>query len=379
MATIMVSCGETSGDLYAGGLCAELKRLDPGGRVLGLGGERFQAAGGELVGDFRGLGVTGLVEVFGVLPRLAVMFRRLVATARRERPDVLVVIDYADFNFRLAKAVSRLDIPVVYYVPPQIWSWRIGRLKTIKRIAARVLVIFPFEEPLYRDAGVPVEFVGHPLVDSAEASVARDVFLTGLGLDPCAPTVALLPGSRPNEVREILPVLARASALIAQRVPRVQFVLARAPGLAPALFASLDSMQPAPAVVEAHADDVLAASDVVLTCSGTATVQAAIHERPMVIVYRLSPLTYRLGIRFVQVDTYGMANLLAGRRIVPELIQDNLKPEAVAEEAVTFLTDPDRAAATRAALREVKEKLGGSGASRRAAEAVLRVARRAQT
>jgi lipid-A-disaccharide synthase len=375
MATIMVSCGETSGDLHAGGLCAELRKLDPGGRVLGLGGERFRAAGGELIGDFRGLAVTGLTEALAVLPRSFVMFRRLVAAARRERPDALVVIDFADFNFRLAKAVSRLGVPIVYYVPPQIWAWRIGRLGTIKRLAARVLVIFPFEEALYRDAGVPVEFVGHPFVDCAEAVVTRSVFLASLGLDPTAPTIALLPGSRPNEIRAILPVLVRASALIAERIPRVQFVLARAPGLAPALFAPLGAMRPAPVIVDARPDDVLAASDVVLTCSGTATVQAAVHERPMVVMYRLSPLTYRLGKPFLRVDTYGMVNLVAGRRIVPELIQDDLQPEAVAAEAVGFLTDPVKAASAREALREVKLRLGLHGASRRAAEAVLRVAR----
>jgi lipid-A-disaccharide synthase len=320
--------------------------------------------------------VTGLIEVLAVLPRTLMMLRRLVVAARQKRPDVLVVIDYPDFNFRLASAVCRLGVPVVFYVSPQVWAWRIGRLRTIKRLAARMLVIFPFEEAIYREAGVPVEFVGHPLVELARTAEPRDTFLGSLGLDPGAPTVALLPGSRPNEIRALLPVLIEAASMIAARLPRVQFVLARAPGLAPGLFETLGGMQPAPAVVDGRADDVLAASDVVLTCSGTATVQAAIHERPMVVMYRLSPLTYRLGKPFVRVSTYGMVNLVAGRRIVPELIQDDLTPEAVAREALGVLLDPVKAAEVRAALREVRAKLGLEGASRRAAEAVLRVARR---
>ncbi len=371
----MVSCGEASGDLYAGALAREIARLHPGADIAGLGGDRLRAAGARLLGDYRGLAVTGLTEALAVVPRSLAMYRRLVATARRERPDVFVAIDFPDFNFRLAGALRRLGVPVVYYISPQLWAWRPARMKTMKRLARIVLVIFPFEARLYRDAGVPVEFVGHPLVDLTRVSYSREALRRQLALDPSAPTVALLPGSRPNEVRRILPVLVRASETVKAQVPRAQFVVARAPNLDDRLFAPLAAVQPAIPAPDAQTDEVLAASDMVVTASGTATVQAALHEKPMVIVYRLSPLTYWMGKPLVRVNTYGMVNLVAGERIVPELIQRDCTPDAVASEIVSFLTDDGRAAATRTALRGVRERLGTPGASARAAEAILRVAR----
>lgn len=373
---IMVSCGEPSGDLYAGALATALRRLEPAVDLVGLGGEQFAAAGGRLLGDYRGLAVTGLWEAIKVLPRSLAMFKRLVAAARELRPDVLVAIDYPDFNFRLAKAVHQLGVPVVYYVSPQFWAWRPGRVHVMKQFVARALVIFPFEEPFYQQAGIPVEFVGHPLVDLARAREDREPFLTSLGLDPTRPTIALLPGSRPNELRAIFPVLAKAATLIASKEPRVQFVVARAPNLDTALFAgSPGEVRPPLVTVESRTDDVLASSDVVVTASGTATVQAALHLRPMVIVYRLSPITYTIGRRFVNVSTYGMVNLIAGRKIATELIQDDFTPERVADEALLCLQNPDRASAMKLALSEVVSRLGTPGASERAAAAVLQVAR----
>lgn len=370
----MISCGEPSGDLYAGALTGEMLRRAPSTDVFGFGGELLRRAGGRLVGDFAGISVTGLTEVVRVLPRSYRMFRRLVDAAREVRPDVFVAIDFPDFNFRLMAALKRLGIPIVYYVSPQLWAWRTGRMRTMKALVNRVLVIFPFEEELYRREGVDVQFVGHPLVDLARATEPRDTFLRARGLDPSAPTVALLPGSRPNEVRRILPDIAAAVPAIAARVPRAQFVVAAAPNLASELF---DVLGHEAKIVSGRADDVLASSDVVITASGTATVQAALHERPMVVVYRLSELTYRLGKPFVKVDTYAMANLVAGRRVVPELIQRDFTPDRVAEETVSFLTDSRRYDETRDALRTVRARLGAPGASGRAAEAILEVASRA--
>jgi lipid-A-disaccharide synthase len=374
MPSVMIACGEPSGDLYAGALARELRRLSADTRIAGLGGEHLRNAGADLVGDYRGLSVTGLVEAVRVLPRAWAMHRALVERARRDRPDALVVIDFPDFNFRLARSLHRLGVPVVYYVCPQVWAWRSGRLRVLKALVDRALVIFPFEAAIYRDAGIPVEFVGHPLLDLTPVSAGRAALAAEWGLDDAAPTVALLPGSRPNELRGTLPTLAAAVPLIATRVPGVQFVVARAPGLSDDLFGLLRRIAGSRiAEVAGRTDDVLSASDVVITASGTATVQAAIHERPMVIVYRLSPLTYRLGKRFVKVDTYGMANLVAGRRIVPELIQDAFTPEAVAAETAWYFDDPAYAARTRAALADVRARLGHHGASRRAAEQVLAV------
>jgi lipid-A-disaccharide synthase len=312
-----------------------------------------------------------------VLPRSYGMYRRLVSHARAERPDVFVAIDFPDFNFRLAAAVHALGIPVVYYVSPQLWAWRSGRIHAMKRFVAKVLPIFPFEVEIYQREGIPVEFVGHPLVDLIDVQSSRVEFLRAHGLDPTAPTVALLPGSRPNELRATIPVLAAAMPLIAMRMPDVQFVVARAPHLRDELFAPVRALEAAGGrviTVEGRADDVLASADAAVVASGTVTVQGALHECPMVVVYRLSPLTYRVGKPFVRVDTYAMVNLVAGRRVVPELIQDDFTAEAVAREATRLLTDRSSAERMRAELRDVRHKLGTPGASRRAAEAILQVA-----
>jgi lipid-A-disaccharide synthase len=375
----MISCGEASGDLYAGALARELLAQDPSCRITGFGGDRLRGAGAVLTGDYHGLAVTGLTEALRVLPRSLRLYRRLVAQARAERPDVFVAIDFPDFNFRLGAAIHRLGIPVVYYISPQLWAWRSGRMRVMQRFVSKVLVIFPFERPLYEHAGLSVEFVGHPLVDLIRVTEPRNDFLRGLGLEPARPTIALLPGSRRNELRGTGGVLASAARLVASRVHGAQFVVARAPHLEDALFAPFDESGPPLAVIEGRTDDVLNASDVVVTASGTATVQTALHERPMVIVYRLSPITYRLGRPFVRVNTFGMANLVAGRTVVPELIQDAFTAERVADETVRFLTDTRAAAETRAALREVRQKLGEPGASARAAAAILAVARQRRT
>ncbi|MGH9161851.1 MAG: lipid-A-disaccharide synthase [Vicinamibacteraceae bacterium] len=368
----MISCGEPSGDLYGGALVENLRALYPASRVWGFGGPRLAAAGATLIGDYRGFAVTGLVEVVRQLPRTYAMYRRLLAEARRRRPDVFVAVDFPDFNFRLGRALHGWGIPVVYYISPQLWAWRPGRLTAMKRFVHSVLVIFPFEEAIYREAGIPVTFVGHPLVELITVREDRTALLSRLGLPPDRPTVALLPGSRPNEVRLILPVLLAAARRIADARGDTQFIVARAPGLEDALFAERTTAR----VVEGATDEVLSAADIVVTASGTATVQTALHEKPMVIVYRLSPLTYALGKRLVKLDTYGMVNLVAGRRIVPELIQDDLTPESVAAHTLRYLTDSTHREATCDAAREVKARLGGPGASRRAAEAILRVAGR---
>jgi lipid-A-disaccharide synthase len=370
----MVSCGEASGDLYAGALATELQRLAPGTRVFGLGGPRLAESGAELIGDYRGLAVTGLTEALRVLPRSFGMLRRLRARMVNDRPDVLVAVDFPDFNFGLARSARKLGVPVVYYISPQLWAWRPGRIQTMKAIVTKVLIIFPFEQQIYERAGIPVEFVGHPLIDLIRVTTDRKDLLRSHGLDGEAPTVALLPGSRPNEVRAILPILVASVASVRAQIPNVQFVIARAPNLASSLFASLASSNGV-AIVEGRADDVLNACDVVVTASGTATVQAALHQRPMVIVYRLSPLTYLLGRRFVTLDTFGMVNLVSGRRIVPELMQDDFTPQRVGEEVRSLLSDGARAEAMRADLRDMRSRLGDPGATRRAAAAVLAVAR----
>ena len=387
---VMISCGEPSGDMYAGALAEALRARDPGVEIFGFGGPRLEAAGARLLGNFAGLSVTGLTEALRVLPQSFRMLRRLVDAARELKPDVFVPIDFPDFNFRLMASLRRLGTPVVYYISPQLWAWRPGRMRTMKRFVDKVLVIFPFEEPLYRDAGVPVEFVGHPLVDLTHVTQPRESLLREHGLNPSAPTVALLPGSRRNELQRIGPTLAAAMPHISARIPEVQFVIAAAPNLSRDLFEpflgppeggpyngkDVGAAFRRPAIIHGQTDNVLAACDIAITASGTATVQCALHERPMVVVYRLSSLTYLVGKPFVKVDTYAMANLVAGARVVPELIQQDFTAERVAEEAIALLTDGDRYERTRRALATVRHRLGEPGASGRAADAVLAVARR---
>jgi lipid-A-disaccharide synthase len=372
----LISCGEPSGDMYAAALATEIRAQDPSASIAGYGGDRLAAAGVDLVGNFSGLSVTGLLEVLRVLPRTYQMYRRLVARAKAERPDVFVAVDFPDFNFTLARALRKLGIPIVYYISPQLWAWRSGRMKTMKAIADRVLVIFPFEEGIYRDAGVPVEWVGHPLLDLMPPARDEVTVRAEWGIGEQAPVVALLPGSRRNEVAAILPGLVAAARIIQTRVPNVRFVVARAPHVADELLAPLQALVTPPVIVDGRADDVLAIADVALVASGTITVQAALHECPMVVVYRLSPLTYALGRPFVRVDTFAMANLVAGRRVVPELIQDDFQPDRVANEALKVLLDPGAAERMRGDLRIVRTRLGERGASQRAARAVLDVARK---
>lgn len=367
---LLLSCGEASGDLYAGALTRALHGLAPDADVAGLGGPELARAGGRVLVDYRGLSVTGFTEIVSKVPRLRAAKRTLMDEARRSKPNALVAIDYFGFNARLAADAKRLGVPVIYYVSPQVWAWRSGRIDTIRSLVRRILVIFPFEESIYREAGVPVQFVGHPLVDLARSAEPREDTLRRLGLRRDAPIVALLPGSRPSELRRILPTLAGAAGLVLQRVPETQFVLARAPHLDDRLFEPARGI-PQSVTVEGETDAVLAAADLVLTASGTATVQAALHGTPMVVVYRVSGLEYRVARPLVKIDTFAMVNLIAGSRVVPELIQDAFTAEGVAAEAVSLLTDPVRATRMREDLARVRQQLGGPGASTRAAQAIL--------
>jgi lipid-A-disaccharide synthase len=367
----MLSCGEASGDLYAGALVTALRRREPGIEVFGLGGERFEAAGGRLVADFHDISVTGLTEVVKVLPRTLTTMRRLVRAADHERPQALIVIDFPDFNFRLMRRVKKLGIPVIYYISPQLWAWRSGRIRQMQRAVNRVLPIFPFEEAIYQRAGMDVRFVGHPLIDLAAPHSDRGAFLRALNLDPSKPVLALLPGSRANEVERLAGIMAGAIPAIAQQVPGVQFIVARAPNLHDGLFDAFGVSGVTLRIAEGQADTVLNASDAVVTASGTATVQTALHGKPMVVVYKLSPMTYRLGKRLAHVETYAMVNLIAGERVVVELIQDACTPDAVAAEAVRLLTDDAYRRRMVASLQDVTRRLGGPGASDRAAQAIL--------
>jgi lipid-A-disaccharide synthase len=370
---LLLSCGEPSGDLYAGELVRELRLRQADLEVFGLGGDRMASQGAELLAHVKDLAVVGLLEVVAHLRSLRRVFDRVLSEVERRRPDVAVLVDYPDFNLRLARQLRQRGVRVVYYVSPQVWAWRRGRLDSIRKTVDHMLVIFPFEEALYRDADVPVTFVGHPLVDLVRAPANPAAFLESVGLDPKRPVVALLPGSRPKEIGHNLPpVLGAVERLAAQR-PDLQFPLALAPGLDAATVANAVGSLPV-RVVANQTQGVLASCTVAVVASGTATVEAALLGAPMVVVYRLAPLTYLLGRRLVKVPHFAMANLIAGERVVPEVIQRELTPERVATEVRVLLDDPGRRQRMREGLAEVRRRLGKPGASARAAEAVLDVA-----
>lgn len=368
---LFVSCGEPSGDFYGAELVRHLRLSHPELEAFGLGGDRLLEQGADLVAHTRDLAVVGITEVVLHLRRLHGIYRRAVAAIDARRPDVAVLVDYPDVNLRFARELHARGVSVVYYVSPQIWAWKKGRIHTIRQTVARMLVIFPFEEEIYRRAGVSVRFVGHPLVDAVHppTPAARAAFLLASGLDPARPVVALLPGSRRSEIAHNLPPLAGAIKHLLAKRPDLQFLLARAPGLEDILFERPLAGAPV-RLVPGRSHDVVGSAAVALVASGTATVETALLGTPMVVVYRLSPLTYFLGRPFVSVPHYAMPNLVAGRRVVPEIIQRDFTPERVATEALSLLEDEKRVADMRRDLTDVRERLGRPGASARAAAAV---------
>lgn len=368
MPRLLISCGEPSGEFYAAELVAELRRRHPDLEAFGLGGDRLAATNVRLLAHLRDLAVVGLVEVLSHLRRLKRLFDSVVAEAARTRPDAAVLIDYPDFNLRLARELKKLGIPVVYYVSPQLWAWRRGRMKDVRRDVAKMLVIFPFEEQIYRDAGVPVAFVGHPLIDHVKPPADRSTVAAGLGLAADRPVIALLPGSRNKEVGFNLPPMLDAVKILRERHPELQFVLAAAPHLRPGAFQ--DAAAAGVIVREGVTRDVLSAARVAIVASGTATVETALTLTPMVVVYRLSALTYALGKPLVSVSNYAMVNLIAGRVVVPELIQSDFTPARVAEETLRVLDDGARRTGMLRGLGEVRDKLGKGGATIHAADEV---------
>lgn len=372
MARILICSGETSGDLYGAELVRHLARGDSRLEVFGLGGDRLAAQGADLLAHARDLAVVGLLEVVTHLRRIRRVFKRVLAEVDRRRPDAAVLIDYPDFNLRLARELKARAIPVVYYVSPQVWAWRRGRLRAIRETVTRMLVIFPFEEALYREAGIPVSFVGHPLVELARPAPEPAAVLRELGLDPARPLVALLPGSRAQEIAHHLPRLAATVELLRSRRPDLQFALALAPSLDAAhVSPRLDGLPIRLVSGRTHA--LLSASTAAIVASGTATVEAALMGAPMVVVYRLSPLTYALGRRFVDVPHFAMVNLIAGRRLVPEIIQRDFTPARTAAEVLSLLEDEGLRKRILEGLEEVRSRLGGPGASARAAAEVQRL------
>jgi lipid-A-disaccharide synthase len=356
---VLISAGEASGDLYASALIRELSSRYFGIEFFGCAGPRMQAAGVRTVVDAHSLAVVGLMEVVAHLPRIYGEFRKLVHAAERERPDIAILTDSPDFNLRLAKRLKELGIPVVYLVAPQVWAWRKGRLKTIRRTVDLLLCIFPFEERFFRDAGVNASYIGHPLTRIVKQNMDKAAFRDRVGAKPGQQVVALLPGSRPGEIARHLPALAGAVDCLRANGD-FTFVVGAPPGFSGTVDKSTfwerirtRSIQ----VVEGSTWDLLAHADLALAASGTVTVEAAVLGTPTVAFYRVAGLSWRLGRSLVRVPFFSMVNLIAERKVVPELIQENMTGETLCAEAMRLLTDPGALQAMRAELGEVRRRL----------------------
>jgi lipid-A-disaccharide synthase len=371
---VLIVAGEASGDLY-GGLVMRAMAASAPVRFTGVGGPSMRAAGLDLLGDAAVLGVTGLLEVarhFGSIWRA---WRSVVGALEspRDKPDLALLIDYPDFNLRVASRARRAGVPVLYFISPQVWAWRRGRVKRMKSTVDRMLVILPFEEALYRAAGVPVSFVGHPLLDQVHAARTRSQERARLGLDKDKPLVALLPGSRRNEIAAHLPPLLDAVARLRSEFRDLQALLVVAPTTnraeIEARLRALPRSSPPPLLVIDDRYEAVAASDLALVASGTATLETALLGVPMIIVYRMHPLSFALARRLSDLKQIGMPNLIASRSVVPELVQDRCTGREIAAEARAILTDPRRLESMRADLLEVRGRLGAPGAIDRVARA----------
>jgi lipid-A-disaccharide synthase len=373
---VMMVAGERSGDLYGARLSNALQARLPAIEIFGCGGDAMRRAGVETTVDARQFAMVGITEVLSGLPRAYRAFHRLLDQADRRRPQLAVLIDSPSLNLRLAARLKERNITVVYFVSPQIWAWKRWRLGQLKGRIDKMLCIFDFEERIYHAAGIPVEYVGHPLVGTVEASLSRHAFLAQAGLDASTPTVALLPGSREIELGLILPTMLEAATLLARAGP-VQFVMAAAPTIDSARLQRelLKDRWRSTTIrtVSGAAYDALRHADVAIVASGTATVEAALLERPMVVVYRVAPLTAFLARFMVSVPYYSMVNLLAQKAVVPELIQSDFTAKKVAAEVGYLLDHPEARQAISSELRALRTHLGPGGAVERAADAVVRM------
>jgi lipid-A-disaccharide synthase len=369
---IMIVAGEASGDIYGAGLIRAVHAIDPAFRFFGIGGARMREAGAETFVDSADMAVVGLVEVLRHFGVIAPAFLHLKRILQNDPPDLLILIDYPGFNLRLAKVAKQAGVKVLYYISPQIWAWRQGRVKKIKKLVDHMAVILPFEAPFYERAGVPVSFVGHPMADRVKTELSHAEAASSFGLDPSRPIVGLFPGSRRSEVNRLLPVILEAAQRLQQQFPDVQFALPLASTLSDGDLAPyLGERQLPITITRERIHDLIKACDAVISVSGTVTLEIALVGTPLVIIYKLAPLTYQLAIRLVKVDHIGLCNIVAGETVAQELIQDDASPQRIAHEIGRILSDPQYADGLKNSLTSVRERLGGGGSDQKVAALVM--------
>ncbi len=368
----MIIAGEASGDLHAGALAREITKLDPGLKLIGVGGAEMKKAGVDLVADIKSLNVMGLTEIGGKARSVVKVFLSLLRVMRNSAPALLILIDFPDFNLLLARFAKRYGIPVMYYISPQVWAWRQGRTKTIAKLVDKMVVILPFEVDFYKKYGIDVEFVGHPLLDSLTDIPSKDAARKELGIGLSEKVVGILPGSRLSEVKKLLNVMLDSLDGIESSFPGTRFLFPLASTLydKDLSFADNNSLKKV-SLIKNNTSLVISACDLLIAASGTVTLEAAIIGTPLIIVYRLSSLSYLLAKRLIRVPYIGLVNLVAGERLAPELIQHHANSKEITREAIAILKNEARQQYVRKRFCEVRKKLGEPGASSRAARLVL--------
>jgi lipid-A-disaccharide synthase len=365
---VLIVAGEASADLHGSNLVRAIKRQNPGISFCGIGGEKMEAAGVKILFPSSQMAVVGLTEVFSRLRYILKAYQRLKKMLREAGPDLIILIDYPDFNIRLAGAAKRFGVPVLYYIGPQVWAWRKGRIKKIADRVDRMSVILPFEEAYYKKNGLSPDYVGHPLMDSVPQSLNRKESIRALGLDPNGPILGLLPGSRVEEIENLLPAMVEAAEILSTRYEGLKCILPLASTVSPRLVETKTEQSPVEIkLIQGNIYGALTACDLVLVASGTATLETAIMGIPMIIAYRVSPISYLIGKMVVNVPFISLVNLVAGREVVPELIQNEVTPHRLAEEADGILKDGLRRENMIKNLGLVKERLGQGGASEKTA------------
>ena len=373
---VMIVAGEPSGDLHASQVAHHLKARCPDITLFGMGGDRMEKASVKLDFHIRDSAVMGFADVITVLPMFLRKQAYLKQRIREERPDALLLVDFAEFNMPLAKFAQRQGVPVVYYIPPKAWAWRASRAQKLAKWANVVAAIFPFEAEFYRNAGANTEFVGHPLVDFAQTSLSPQAAREHLNLcETEGPVIGLMPGSRRSEIHHIFPIMLEAAANIAKVYPDAQWILPLAPGIPRELIVKyqheLKAELPPIKIVEDATYPAMRASTLLLVTSGTATLEAACIGTPMIILFRTASLNWHIVKALTPLERSGLPNLIAGRDIVPELLQTGLTPSALTELSLDFLQNPQKREAQREALQTIYAQLGTTGAAERTAELVL--------
>lgn len=373
---ILIVAGEASGDLHAAGLIKELTKVDSEIEIFGIGGSKMEKSGVELIYDLNRFSLMGFSEVLKRINFFRRMMKTLVSCAEQRSPDLAILVDYPGFNLRIAEKLRKRNIPILYYISPQIWAWGGGRLKKIKRVVDRILVLFPFEEKIYQDAGVDVEFIGHPLLDLVRPTLTREEYRRRMNLGKNDILLGLLPGSRPQELEQILPTMLQTSVLLEKSLKNLRVAVSLASTVNQDLLQSIVNRLKLEARVEKDLTyDLMHWADLLLVTSGTATLESAIAGTPLLILYKTSFLNWVLARSLIRISHIGLVNVVAGRKIVPEFIQYQAKPELIAAEAIDILNDKKKYEEIKTGLNKVKHRLGDRGAYKKAAAIVAQMLR----